>query len=77
MGTLGLLQLKELFDTKENLLPILPVSKFGTIGNALRILEDSKRNIWFGSVEGVYRYDGNTITDFKSKQSQSICIVND
>ena len=33
------------------------------------ILEDDKGNIWFGA-DGVYRYDGNTITDFKSKESQ-------
>jgi hypothetical protein len=33
------------------------------------ILEDDKGNIWFGA-DGVYRYDGNTITDFKSKKSQ-------
>lgn len=24
-------------------------------------------SIWFGSFDGVYRYDGNTITDFKNK----------
>jgi ligand-binding sensor domain-containing protein len=29
------------------------------------ILEDDKGNIWFGAIGGVYRYDGNTITDFK------------
>jgi ligand-binding sensor domain-containing protein len=34
------------------------------------ILEDDKRNIWFGAVDGVYRYDGNTITDFKGKEGQ-------
>jgi ligand-binding sensor domain-containing protein len=34
------------------------------------ILEDDKRNIWFGSVGGVYRYDGNTVTDFKDKGDQ-------
>lgn len=31
------------------------------------ILEDNDGSIWFGSLSGVYRYDGNTITDFKSK----------
>ena len=36
----------------------------------LGILEDSKGNIWFGSGGGVYRYDGKTITDFKSKEGQ-------
>jgi ligand-binding sensor domain-containing protein len=36
----------------------------------LGILEDTKGNIWFGSGNGVYRYDGKTITDFKSKEGQ-------
>ncbi|MEB2781670.1 two-component regulator propeller domain-containing protein [Algoriphagus sp. C2-6-M1] len=35
-------------------------------GMLLGILEDAKGNIWFGSGGGLYRYDGNTITDFKS-----------
>ena len=30
----------------------------------LGILEDDKGNIWFGAGNGVYRYDGNTITGF-------------
>ena len=30
------------------------------------ILEDDKGNIWFGA-DGVYRYDGDTVTDFKDK----------
>lgn len=29
------------------------------------ILEDDKGNIWFGTMDGVYRYDGKTITDFR------------
>lgn len=33
------------------------------------IFEDNDGNIWYGS-NGVYRYDGNTITDFRSKGSQ-------
>ena len=36
----------------------------------LGILEDAKGNIWFGSGGGAYRYDGKTITDFKSKEGQ-------
>jgi ligand-binding sensor domain-containing protein len=36
----------------------------------LGILEDAKGNIWFGSGGGVYRYDGKTITDFKSAAGQ-------
>ncbi len=30
------------------------------------ILEDDKGNIWFGDFDGVHRYDGKTITDFKN-----------
>ncbi|WP_225309645.1 ligand-binding sensor domain-containing protein [Larkinella humicola] len=33
------------------------------------ILEASDGSIWFGSLNGVYRYDGKTITDFKSKEN--------
>ena len=35
------------------------------------ILEANDGNIWFGALgpeSGVYRYDGKTITDFKSKE---------
>lgn len=38
-------------------------------GMLLGILEDAKGNIWFGAGDGVYRYDGKTITDFKDKVS--------
>ncbi len=31
------------------------------------ILEDKDGNIWFGALDGVYRYSGKTITDFKDK----------
>ncbi len=34
------------------------------------ISEDKEGNIWFGAPNGVYRYDGNTITDFTGKPSQ-------
>ena len=34
------------------------------------ILEDNKGNIWFGGLDGVYCYDGKTITNFKSKEDQ-------
>jgi ligand-binding sensor domain-containing protein len=33
------------------------------------ILEDDIGNIWFGA-DGLYRYDGNTVTDFKGKEDQ-------
>ncbi len=34
------------------------------------ILEDDKGNVWFGGFDGVYHFDGKTITDFKSKEGQ-------
>jgi len=34
----------------------------------LGLLEANDGSIWFGSHNGVYRYDGKTITDFKSKK---------
>jgi ligand-binding sensor domain-containing protein len=33
--------------------------------NLFGILETNDGSIWFGAFDGVYRYDGNTITDFK------------
>ncbi|WPP49659.1 ligand-binding sensor domain-containing protein [Catalinimonas niigatensis] len=36
----------------------------------LGLMEANDGSIWFGSGSGVYRYDGNTITDFKSKEDQ-------
>ncbi len=34
------------------------------------ILEANDGSIWFGSINGVYRYDGKTITDFKNSAGQ-------
>jgi ligand-binding sensor domain-containing protein len=34
------------------------------------ILEANDGSIWFGALDGVYRYDGKTITDFKSAAEQ-------
>jgi ligand-binding sensor domain-containing protein len=34
------------------------------------ILESNDGNIWFGALDGVYRYDGNTITSFNGKKGQ-------
>lgn len=31
------------------------------------ILEANDGSIWFGALDGVHRYDGNTIADFKDK----------
>jgi hypothetical protein len=37
------------------------------VGGIFGILEANDGSIWFGAF-GVYRYDGNTITDFKGKE---------
>lgn len=34
------------------------------------ILEDDKGNIWFGAMDGVYRYDGKNVTGFKKEQGR-------
>jgi len=39
-------------------------------GMLLGILEANDGSIWFGAGGGVYRYDGKTITDFKSAAGQ-------
>ncbi|KIC02165.1 histidine kinase [Flavobacterium sp. JRM] len=47
------------------------VSEIKSGGNGLfGILEARDGNIWFGSMNGVYRYDGKTVTDFKNKEGQ-------
>ena len=38
--------------------------------NLFGVFEANDGNIWFGSFDGVYRFDGKTITDFKSKEGQ-------
>lgn len=37
------------------------------------ILEANDGSIWFGTGEGVYRYDGNTITSFNGKKIRNKC----
>ena len=39
-------------------------------GMIFGILEADDGNIWLGTLNGVRRYDGKTITDFKSKESR-------
>jgi ligand-binding sensor domain-containing protein len=38
--------------------------------NLFGILEVNDGSIWFGAFDGVYRYDGKTITDFKRQKDQ-------
>jgi ligand-binding sensor domain-containing protein len=43
------------------------VSEIKNKGMIFGILEDDKGSIWFGAFDGVHRYDGKTITEFKGK----------
>lgn len=54
---------KSLFEKKPAVTEIMSQS-----GMLLGILEANDGSIWFGSGGGVYRYDGNTTTDFKEKE---------
>lgn len=56
---------KSLYDKK----PIVTEIMSGQPG-LLGLLEANDGGIWFGSYKGVYRYDGKTITDFKSAAAQ-------
>ena len=50
--------------------PTVTEIKSGGPGAFLAILEASDGSIWFSAPGGVYRYDGKTIMDFKSKEGQ-------
>jgi len=34
------------------------------------ILEAFDESIWFGAIDGVYRYDGKTVKNFKGKEAK-------
>jgi ligand-binding sensor domain-containing protein len=58
------------YDAKSlyNKMPTVTEIKSGKMMAFLGILEANDGSIWFGSAPGVYRYDGKTITDFRSKE---------
>ncbi len=56
---------KSLYNEKPAVTEIMSIEKM-----LCGILEADDGSIWFGSLNGVYRYDGKTITDFKSKEGQ-------
>jgi len=60
------------YDAKSlyNKMPTVTEIKSGGMMAFLGILEANDGSIWFGSPGGVYRYDGKTITDFRSKEGQ-------
>jgi len=53
-----------------NKMPTVTEIKSGGIMDFMGILEANDGSIWIGSAGGVYRYDGKTITDFKSEEGQ-------
>jgi len=53
-----------------NKIPTVTEIKTGGFMDFLAIMEANDGSIWFGAADGVYRYDGKTITDFKSKVGQ-------
>jgi ligand-binding sensor domain-containing protein len=56
---------KSLYSQKPTVTEIMSTEKM-----LCGILEANDGSIWFGSINGVYRYDGKNITDFKSKKGQ-------
>jgi ligand-binding sensor domain-containing protein len=56
---------KTLYDKNPTVTEIISMQKM-----LCGILEATDGSIWFGSIGGVYRYDGKTITDFRSKEGQ-------
>jgi len=55
---------KSLYDKKPTVTEIMS----GQLRTFSGILEADDGSIWFGNNGGLYRYDGKTITDFKSKE---------
>lgn len=60
-GTLTRYDQKSLYDKNPTTTEIFSIDQM-----LLGILEANDGSIWFGSMIGVYRYDGKTITDFKN-----------
>jgi len=60
------------YDAKSlyNNTPTVAEIKSGGRMDFLGILEANDGSIWFGSGNGVHRYDGKTFTDFKNKEGQ-------
>jgi streptogramin lyase len=48
----------------------------GGRGMLCRIVEANDGSIWFGSIKGVYRWDGKSLTDFQRKEEEMYKIEN-
>ncbi|MES2371434.1 MAG: two-component regulator propeller domain-containing protein [Bacteroidota bacterium] len=57
---------KSLYDKEPTVTEIMS----GQLRTSSGILEANDGSIWFGNANGVYRYDGKAITDFKSKEDR-------
>ena len=60
---------KSLYSNKPTVTEIMSGKAF------LGLLGANDGSIWFGDATGVYRYDGNTITDFYNKEGQKKYII--
>ncbi|WP_276502079.1 ligand-binding sensor domain-containing protein [Terrimonas pollutisoli] len=60
---------KSLYNEKPTVTEIKSKHEGGK-GMLCGMLEANDGSIWFGSLYGVYRYDGKTITDFRRKEDQ-------
>jgi len=61
---------KSLYNKNPTVIEVMSIKGLGMLCG---ILEANDGSIWFGALgpkSGVYRYDGKTITDFKSKEGQ-------
>jgi ligand-binding sensor domain-containing protein len=61
------------YDAKSlyNEVPTVTEIKSGERMDFLGLVEANDGSIWFGSGRGVHRYDGKTVTDFRSKEGQN------
>jgi ligand-binding sensor domain-containing protein len=65
LWTLSRYDEKSLYDKKPAVTEITSIEKM-----LCGIFDADDGGIWFGSMNGVYRYDGKNITDFKNKEGQ-------
>jgi ligand-binding sensor domain-containing protein len=72
-GSIGATRALSRYDQKSlyNKEPTVTVIMSERLGTFSGILEANDGSIWFGNNGGLYRYDGKTITDFKSKEGNN------
>ena len=74
-GNYGLAQGARLFVYDGKTFTVLKNKDGKAFNNVWSIIEDKKGNIWFGDVDGLWRYDGSTFT--KVSQRGAYAIIED